>query len=616
MALSLMAFRRRLRRGNFILKKEQILKQFNSYSSVGFVIRISFDIVISNIGMLVGMIMTLILWIYRAPITPGYFLVELFQEFWIANIPVLSLSCIFGYIVSGLYRFNSTSDYKKILLIISQAILVALLIHTLLLYFTGLKMPRTMFISGWFCILVLLFSIRFIRSYFYKTYKVVSLKTYDSQLNNIINSLVMIAHQDGWMPPEGLPAKAAWPNFSDDEILSVAAVLKSGKVNQWTGSEVQNFQDEFAAFCGVKHAIALANGTVALELALYALDIGPGDEVIVTPRTFVASASCVALRGAKPVFADVDSESQNIDAESIRKVITPRTRAIIPVHLAGWPCDMDPILEVAHEYGLKVIEDCAQCHGAVYHSRRPGRNAEMGHGAPIERDGVRLYPRITGSLGDMAAFSFCQDKIMTTGGEGGMLLTDDSALWEKAWAFKDHGKSYEAVYRQEHPQGFRWLHESLGTNWRLTEMQAAIGRRQLKKLPDWVAARRRNAAILEEAFLGIPGLRVTSPQQNIRHAYYKYYVFIRPERLKEGWDRDRIVNAVITEGAPCFSGSCSEVYLEKAFNGNGLRPVQRLPVARELGETSLMFLVHPTLTEKDMETMVDIVKKVMMDASL
>lgn len=593
-----------------------MLKQLNAYFSTGFVLRISFDIVISNIGMLVGMIMTLILWIYRAPITPGYFLLELIQKFWIANIPIISVSCLFGYIVTGLYGMNNTSNYKKILIIISRAILTALLMHILLLYFTGIKMPRTMFVSGWFCILVLLFSSRLIRSYFYKTYKVVPLKTYDSQLNNIAKNLTTLAQQDGWMPPEGLPAKAAWPYFADDEILSAATVLKSGRVNQWTGHEVQNFQDEFAAFCGVKHAIALANGSAALELALYALNIGPGDEVIVTPRTFVASAGCVALRGAKPVFADVDPESQNIAAESIRKVITPRTRAIIPVHLAGWPCDMDPILEVAEEYGLKVIEDCAQCHGAVYYSRRPGRNADAGHGAPIERDGVRLYPRMTGSLGDIAAFSFCQDKIMTTGGEGGMLLTDDDALWEKAWAFKDHGKSYDAVYHRQHPPGFRWLHESFGTNWRLTEMQAAIGRRQLKKLPDWVAARRRNAAILTAAFSGMAGLRVTAPPENVRHAYYKYYIFVRPEGLKADWNRDRIMNAVTAEGAPCFSGSCSEVYLEKAFEGNGLRPAERLPVARELGETSLMFLVHPTLTEKDMEMVVDIVKKVMILASL
>ena len=233
----------------------------------------------------------------------------------------------------------------------------------------------------------------------------------------------------------------------------------------------------------------------------------------------------------------------------------------------------------------------------------------------MEINGVRLYPRMTGSMGDMAAFSFCQDKIMTTGGEGGMLLINDEALWEKAWAYKDHGKSYDAVYHRQHPSGFRWLHESLGTNWRLTEMQAAIGRRQLRKLPDWVDARRRNAAVLTAAFSGMPGLRVTLPPENVRHSYYKYYVFVRPELLKPGWDRDRIMNEVTALGAPCFSGSCSEVYLEKAFDGNGLRPAARLPVAKELGETSLMFLVHPTLTENDMKRVAAIVAAVMAEAT-
>jgi hypothetical protein len=315
------------------------------------------------------------------------------------------------------------------------------------------------------------------------------------------------------------------------------------------------------------------------------------------------------------VFVDVDRDSQNMSAEAVRQAITPRTRAIIAVHLAGWPCEMDPILEAAEAHGLKVIEDCAQCHGAVYYSRWPGGNADASLGAPIERDGVHLYPRMTGSMGDIAAFSFCQDKIMTTGGEGGMLVTADDALWEKAWAFKDHGKSYDAVYRREHPPGFRWLHEGFGTNGRMTEMQAAIGRRQLRKLPGWVAARRRNAAILTEAFGAMPGLRVTPPPEHVRHAYYKYYVFVRPERLKADWDRDRIMKAVTAAGAPCFSGSCSEVYLEKAFDGNGLRPAARLPVAKELGETSLMFLVHPTLTENDMKRVAEIVGKVMAEAT-
>ena len=359
----------------------------------------------------------------------------------------------------------------------------------------------------------------------------------------------------------------------------------SNKVNYWTGTEGREFEKEFAAQCGVKHAVALSNGTVALELALYALEIGPGDEVITTSRTFIASASCIVMRGAVPVIADVDRVSQNITADTIRDLITPKTKAIIAVHLAGWPCDMDPILELAREHGLKVIEDCAQCHGATYKGR-----------------GV-------GSLGDVAAFSFCQDKIMTTGGEGGMLITNDEAVWRKAWSFKDHGKNFDAVYNQVHPGGFRWLHDSFGTNFRLTEMQSAIGRIQLTRLTEWTRVRRAHAAILTEGFSTIEALRVTIPPEDIGHAYYKYYVFVRPERLKAGWDRDRVMNAVVAQGTPCFSGSCSEIYLEKAFDG--ARPASRLPVAKELGETSLMFLVHPTLSTDDLRDTFHAVERVM-----
>ncbi|HHL45559.1 MAG TPA: DegT/DnrJ/EryC1/StrS aminotransferase family protein, partial [Gammaproteobacteria bacterium] len=341
--------------------------------------------------------------------------------------------------------------------------------------------------------------------------------------------------------------------------------------------EGREFEREFAAHCQVGHAVAVANGTVALELALYALGIGAGDEVVVPPRTFLATASAVIMRGAKPVFADLDPVSGNISADTIEAVLTSNTRAIIPVHLAGWPCDMGPIMELAAGRGLKVIEDCAQAHGATYNGR------------PI------------GSMGDAAAFSFCQDKIMTTGGEGGMLVTNSDELWERAWAFKDHGKSYEAVYRREQPAGFRWLHESFGTNWRMTEMQAAIGRLQLRKLPQWQESRRRNAAILSRCFRTIPALRVEEPSERIRHAWYKYYVYVRPEKLKSGWSRDRLMAEINAAGIPCFSGSCSEIYREKAFDEAQLRPSSPLSVAKELGETTLMFLVHPTLTLDDME---------------
>jgi dTDP-4-amino-4,6-dideoxygalactose transaminase len=386
---------------------------------------------------------------------------------------------------------------------------------------------------------------------------------------------------------------APWPSLSEDEVEAVSVVLRSGKLNYWTGKEVRQFENEFASFAGCQHAIAVANGTVALELALYALRIGAGDEVIVPSRTFVASASCAIMRGAKPVFADVDPISQTLTAGSIRGVLSPSTKAIIAVHLAGWPCDMDPIIELAREHGLRVIEDCAQAHGATYKGR------------PV------------GCLGDAAAFSFCQDKIMSTGGEGGMLTTNDDELWKRAWSFKDHGKDHDAVYKPK-PQTsseFRWLHDSFGTNWRLTEMQAAIGRSLLAKLPRQLELRRRNANILSQRFGLLPALRVTIPPEEIGHAYYKYYVFLRPEWLRDGWGRDRLLQAVVAEGIPCFSGSCSEIYLEKAFPEN-MRPAQRLQVARQLGETSLMFLVHPTLSEQDMLDTARAVEKVLKIASV
>ena len=384
---------------------------------------------------------------------------------------------------------------------------------------------------------------------------------------------------------------SSWPRFAEDEIAAVTAVLRSGKVNYWTGGEARAFEREFAAAVGCEHAVALANGTVALEAALNALGIGPGDEVVVPSRTFIASASCCVMRGAVPVFADVDPVSQNLTAETVRAVLTPGTKAVIAVHLAGWPCEMDPIMALAREHGLKVIEDCAQAHGATYRGR------------PV------------GSIGHAGAFSFCQDKILSTGGEGGMLTTNDEEVRHRAWSFKDHGKSWEAVQRPPDSQVFRWLHESFGTNGRMTEMQAAIGRVILSKLPGWLDARRRHAALLTERFEALPALRVTVPPGHVGHAYYKYYVFLRRECLRSGWSRDRIVRALQADGIPCGSGSCSEVYLEKAFEDTSLRPPGRLPVARELGQSSLMFLVDPTLAEDDVLRTCRAVESVLREAT-
>ncbi|MDZ4076332.1 MAG: DegT/DnrJ/EryC1/StrS aminotransferase family protein [Hylemonella sp.] len=378
-----------------------------------------------------------------------------------------------------------------------------------------------------------------------------------------------------------------WPSFTDEEARAVQQVLLSNKVNYWTGNECREFEQEFAAWCGTRHAIALANGTLALDLALKGLGIGPGDEVVVTPRTFIASVSCVVNAGATPVFADIEPDSGNLSARTIAAVLTPRTKAVVCVHLAGWPCDMDPIMALAAQHGLKVIEDCAQAHGARYKGRS------------------------VGSIGHVGAWSFCQDKIMTTGGEGGMVTTDDEAVWRAMWAYKDHGKSYAAVYERQHPPGFRWLHESFGTNWRMLEMQAAIGRIQLRRLDAWTRRRTANAAAILEACRAHAALRVEEPPADSAHAWYKCYVYVQPQNLAPSWSRDRIVEAINAGGVPCYQGSCSEVYQEKAFDGTPWRPADRLPVARMLGETSLMFLVHPTLGAQEIDATVRAVRHVL-----
>ena len=382
---------------------------------------------------------------------------------------------------------------------------------------------------------------------------------------------------------------ASWPYFAPDEIEAAVRVLASGKVNYWTGQEGRKFEREFAEFTGCAYAVAVANGTLALELALRVLGVGPGDEVVTTPRTFLASASCAVMMGARPVFADIDWQSQNVTAESIMEVLTPRTKAIVAVHLAGWPCDMDPILDLARSRDIAVIEDCAQAHGATYKGRR------------------------VGSLGDIGAFSFCQDKIMTTSGEGGIITLNSPEQFERAWAFKDHGKSFDAVHRKQHPPGFRWLHDSFGTNWRLTEVQSAIGRIQLRKLQDWVDTRRSHAQILNEMLDGVPGLRLTPPPDHVEHAYYKYYAFVEPTALRVDWNRDRVIAELNARGVTCNVGSCSEIYLEKAFPPDW-RPARRLPVARELAETSIAFPVHPTLCAEQIEQTARIVREVVSEA--
>lgn len=391
-----------------------------------------------------------------------------------------------------------------------------------------------------------------------------------------------------------------WPSFTQVEADAVSQVLLSNKVNYWTGTEGRQFEREFAEWADSKYAIAMGNGTLALDVALQALDIGAGDDVIVTPRTFIASISSVVNAGATPVFADVDADTGNITPETIAAVLTAKTKAIVCVHLAGWPCDMDGIMALAEQHNLYVIEDCAQAHGSQYKGRS------------------------VGSIGHIGAWSFCQDKIMTTGGEGGMVTTNDEQLWRKMWAYKDHGKSYAAVYETEHPPGYRWLHESFGTNWRMTEMQAVIGRIQLERMNDWTAKRTANAQAMlaayeqwvESGYLSVPRIEALPAFADCTHAYYKLYVYVQPEHLPQGWSRDRIIAEINALAVPCFSGSASEVYLEKAFDNTGLRPQTRLPIAKQLGETSLMFLVHPTLTTAEIAQTVQALDNVLANINM
>lgn len=382
-----------------------------------------------------------------------------------------------------------------------------------------------------------------------------------------------------------------WPDYSPEEVEAVAAVLRSNRVNYWTGDLCREFERRFADWVGVKHAVALSNGTVALDAALAALGVGPGDEVITTPRTFVASASSIAMAGATPVFADVDAETQGLSAATIQAVLTPKTRAVICVHLGGMPCDMDPIIDLSARHGFKVIEDCAQAHGARYRGRS------------------------VGAIGHIGAWSFCQDKIMTTGGEGGMITTDDPEIWSSVWSYKDHGKTWEAVYEREHPPGPRLVHDGLGTNGRMIEMQAAIGLIQLDRMAGWTARRAEIAGRVLAACARWPALRVPAVPEGVIHGWYRAYAFIDADRLKPGWGRDRIIEAINARGVPCLQGSAPEVYLERAFDAVG-RPAQRLPTARLLGETGLCFLVHPTLKENEVDQTAAAIDAVMAEASV
>ena len=368
-----------------------------------------------------------------------------------------------------------------------------------------------------------------------------------------------------------------WPSYTPEEKKKVEEIIKTGNVNYLYGTEGKAFENEFSRFVGTNYAICIANGSLALTAALNALNIGEGDEVITTPRTFVATASCIVLTGAKPVFADIDRDSGNITDKTIRQKITSKTKAIVVVHLAGWPADMNSIKALATEKKIKLIEDCAQAHGA------------------------EINGKSVGSFGDVAAWSFCTDKIISTLGEGGMITTNDEKIWKSVWSYKDHGKSYDSVFVKKHPPGFRWLHDGFGNNFRLTEIQCAVGRIQLSKLKKCTEIRERNAMILKSFLDGFPSLRIPITEKNTQHAWYRFYAYVESNALLTDWSRDRILAELNRNGVPAFSGSCSEIYLENAFKKSVYNQKDRLDNAKELGETSLAFFVHQTISKNEMD---------------
>ena len=376
-----------------------------------------------------------------------------------------------------------------------------------------------------------------------------------------------------------------WPLITQPMVNSVSEILQSGKLNQWNNNTVKEFEKKFAHKFGVNYAIAVFNGTVALELCVKTLGLKKGDEIIVTPRTFIASASCCAWYGITPIFVDVDLNSQNITLETIKSAITDRTKAVILVHLAGWPCDLEEICKFCRDKGIYIIEDCAQAHGAKYRDKN------------------------VGSWGNINAWSFCQDKIITTGGEGGMVTTNCPHLFKLAWSLKDHGKGYDTVYNKIHSKGFRWLHDNIGTNWRMMPIQATIGIHALDELDDWVNHRRNISEIYNEVLQGINGVRLTIPPTHIYHSYYKYYFFIEPSKFKVS--RDEIIDLINKEGIFCQVGSCSEVYLEKALEN--YKPDKELPITKNLFETSILLKCDPCISKDTAVNSVNKIKKILMD---
>lgn len=370
--------------------------------------------------------------------------------------------------------------------------------------------------------------------------------------------------------------KFAWPSYSSREAQIVSDVLRSNEVNYLFGNNGKKFEDKFLKEVGVKYALALANGTLAIDIALRAMRVQPKDEVLVTSRSFIATASSISLLGAIPVWCDVDLNSQNISIDEIKKNITKKTRGIICVHFAGFPCDMIEITKFAKLNKLFVIEDCAQAHGA------------------------KIKNKSVGSFGDISTWSFCNDKIMSLGGEGGMITTNNQSLYKFCKSFNNHGKNFVKINSMsKNIRSFPYIHDSIGSNYRLTEMQSALGLYQLQKLNNWNKLRSRNAHIFMNAIKDLPIAKCPNIPKEIRHAWYKLYITLQPKQIKKNHNRDTILKKLNLNGVDSTFGGCGEIYREKAFVNIQQGCSTRLKNARFLESNSIMILIHPTISEKE-----------------
>ena len=385
--------------------------------------------------------------------------------------------------------------------------------------------------------------------------------------------------------------KKNWPNFSQDLITKLGGVISSGKINYTTGPYGERFEKKFSKFIGNKYAIAVCNGTAALEVAIKSLKLPKKSEIIVPARSFFASASCIVNTGHIPVFVDVDLLTQNISLSDIKKKISKRTKVIICVHLAGLPCEMYAIKNFARKNNLKIIEDCSQAHGASINNKE------------------------VGSFSDVSTWSFCNDKIISTLGEGGIISTNNKKIYKFCKKYINHGTTLKKIQNQEK---FIYNKDLFGTNLRLTEIQSFAGLEQLKCLKQTQKKRQKIAKDYLKLISKYKKYFFSYyPPKQIRSAWYRFYFFIKPNVRNHKKIRLDIIRDLIIRNLRCFSGSCPEIYLEKSFKKLKNFKIKRLKNCKILGETSLALDVNHTLNfwqhKKDLLQIKTVIEKFIKD---